>query len=207
MNGFDLKSPTRLAVARKSAELEMDEPTPIDLIIMLKIVEYIEMRNRVSKVSDDVDSARITRIVNHLASGASIGSLFHIDSRAEADYTVGDHYLIGQAGAVGPNSIATGQQFTQLWNQYAHDVDLGALAADLARIRSEMRHAGGGTPEEDVVLSQVAHAEIAAGKNDGPAVMAHLRSAGTWALGVAQKIGAEVAITAIQHALGIKDFS
>jgi hypothetical protein len=47
----------------------------------------------------------------------------------------------------------------------------------------------------------VAAAEKAAVKGDVPTTLGHLKAAGTWALGVAEKIGVSVATEAIKRAI------
>ena len=44
-------------------------------------------------------------------------------------------------------------------------------------------------------------ADAAAAKGDGSAMLRHLKAAGTWALGIAEKIGVNVAAEAIKQAL------
>ena len=47
----------------------------------------------------------------------------------------------------------------------------------------------------------VADAEEAAAKGDGPGALQHLKGAGKWALGVAEKIGVSVAAKAIEKVM------
>lgn len=115
---------------------------------------------------------------------------------------MGDSYQTGQAGAVGPGSIAIGQKFTQVWNQTAGQVDLRELAAELQKVRAEARARASGTPQEDVALAELAKAEVAAEQGDGPTAFAHLARAGRWALSVAQAIGVPVAVRALESAIG-----
>lgn len=114
-----------------------------------------------------------------------------------------DRYTVGQAGAVGPKSMAVGQTFNQIWLQSEGDIDLPTLAQQLARLRTEMRESSGGSPEEDMAIAEVAQAEVAAKKSDGPTAMTHLAQAGKSALDVAKKIGIEIAAKAIATSMGL----
>jgi hypothetical protein len=180
----------------------MSNREPIDLLIMLKIVEYISMRANNSAGQDQVDMAQIINIVNHLSGDASIGSLLNSGGDFRRDESRGDIYATGQAGAVGPNSLVISQQYIQIWNKSVGEIDLAALAEELARVRSSMR-ACADSVHDDLALSDLARAELAAKKQDGPQVMAHLAQAGKWALQVAKEIGAEIAAKAILKALGM----
>jgi hypothetical protein len=61
-----------------------------------------------------------------------------------------------------------------------------------------------GSAEEDVALSQLAHAEVAARKGDDATVMGHLAQAGKWALEIAKEIGADIAARAIVASMGFE---
>ena len=58
-----------------------------------------------------------------------------------------------------------------------------------------------GTREQDKAIGAVADAEEAAIKGNGPAALRYLKSAGTWALGIAEKIGVNVATEALKRAM------
>jgi|ERR1022692_303353 hypothetical protein len=175
---------------------------PIDLRIMLKIVEYISTRAGATVDLGQVEAAQITHIVNHLAGGSSIGTLIDGNISTTREISVGDEFTTGQAGAVGPGSVAAGQQFAQIWIQNAGEISLGDLVNDLMNMQIALR-ANTDNPENDVVLSNLARAELAARDGNGTSAMAHLARAGKWALQVARDIGAEVAAKAIQKSLGI----
>lgn len=111
-----------------------------------------------------------------------------------------DTYNIhGQAGAVGKNAHAHDMTFQQAWNQ--SNIDLAQLAEELTRLRAAMKQETQGTREQDKAIVSVADAEEAAVKGDGPTVLQHLKAAGTWALGVAEKIGVTLAAEAIKRAM------
>lgn len=116
---------------------------------------------------------------------------------------MGDQYNVtGQVGAIGPNAKAENNTFNQVIQQAASNLDLPALAAELATLRSSMR--GQATEiEHDQAVASIGAAESAAKKEDGAGVLEHLRSAGKWAFDVATKIGTGVAAKAIQTALDL----
>jgi hypothetical protein len=78
-------------------------------------------------------------------------------------------------------------------------LDLSKLSEELARLRAAMKvEADGADPAHDVAVGHVASAEAAAKKGDRNGALAALKSAGSWALEIAQKIGVEVAVAAIK---------
>jgi hypothetical protein len=58
-----------------------------------------------------------------------------------------------------------------------------------------------GKGEQDEAIGAVAAAVKTASKGDGPTTLQHLKAAGQWALGIAEKIGVAVAAEAIKRAL------
>jgi hypothetical protein len=116
-------------------------------------------------------------------------------------HVTGDIYSAGQAGAMGPNARAEHMTFQQIWNQQGGGIDLPALAKDLATLRDAMQKEAT-APEHFVAVGQVAAAEMAAAKADGPTALSHLKDAGRWAFDVATKIGVGVATVALKSALG-----
>jgi hypothetical protein len=105
----------------------------------------------------------------------------------------------GQAGAFGPNAHAHDMTFQQVQNQ--SPLDLPRLAEELAKLHAAMKRETGGTREQDKAIVAVADAEEAASKGDGPTVLRYLKTAGTWTLGIAEKIGVAVAAEAIKRAM------
>jgi uncharacterized protein YjbI with pentapeptide repeats len=109
-----------------------------------------------------------------------------------------DTYNIsGQAGAVGPNANAHDMIFHQIQNS----LDLTKLAEELGQLRSAMKQEPEGTREQDKAIAAVAEAEEAAIKGDGRTALRHLKTAGKWALRVAEKISVSVAAEAIKVAI------
>ena len=111
-----------------------------------------------------------------------------------------DTYNIhGQAGAVGPKAHAHDMTFQQVQNQGA--LDLPWLAEELARLRAAMKQETEGTAEQDEAIGAVAAAGKAAGQGDDRTMLRHLKTAGAWTLGIAEKIGVAVAAEAIKRAM------
>jgi len=116
---------------------------------------------------------------------------------------MGDQYNVqGQTGAVGPNAHVHDVSFTQAWNQIESKVDLAKLAGDLAALKAAMEGSAS-EPGEKFAVGAVAAAEQSALQRDGPKVMEYLKTAGKWALKVAEKIGASLATEALKSALGL----
>jgi hypothetical protein len=109
-----------------------------------------------------------------------------------------DTYNIhGQTGAVGPKAHAYDMTFQQVQNQGA--LDLPRLAEELARLRAAMKQETEGTAEQDEAIGEVAKAEKAAGQGDDRTMLRHLKTAGTWTLGIAEKIGVPLAVEAMKR--------
>jgi hypothetical protein len=116
---------------------------------------------------------------------------------------MGDQYNVyGPSGAVGPNAHAHDITFNQVWNQLENRVDLGILADELARLRLAMER-DAVEPEQKLAVGAVAAAEQSARQNDGPKAIGYLKTAGKWALGIAEKIGVDLATDALKATLGM----
>lgn len=118
------------------------------------------------------------------------------------EINMGDQYKVGQAGAVGPQSHAHDMSFQQMWNEAGPNFDLNILAEELSRLRPALKEAAT-TAEEDVAVGEVALAEVAAKQSNGPKALSHLKNAGRWTLGIAEKIGVGLATAAIKTAIDI----
>jgi hypothetical protein len=105
----------------------------------------------------------------------------------------------GQTDAVDPSVHTQETTFQQVWNQ--GNLDLSQLADELARLRVAMKQETEGTAEQNEAIGKVAKAEKAAVQGDGPAALRHLKAAGQWTLGVAEKIGVAVAVEAIKRTI------
>jgi hypothetical protein len=115
---------------------------------------------------------------------------------------MGDKYTVGQAGVVGPHGHAHDMTFNQIWNQSASDIDLPTLAKELSTLRTALKKETK-EPQHDSAVGEIASAEIAAMKGDGPGALQHLAKAGKWAFEIATKIGVTVAAAALKVALGL----
>lgn len=119
------------------------------------------------------------------------------------EISMGDQYNVtGQVGAIGPNAKAENNTFNQIMQQAASNLDLPALAAELATLRNSMRNQATEI-EHDHAVASIGAAENSAKKQDGAGALEHLKSAGKWAFDVATKIGTSVAAKAIQTAIDL----
>ncbi len=113
---------------------------------------------------------------------------------------VRDIYNVGQAAAVGPGARADYPTMIQFSIEGA---DAQQLVSELAILRAELKKRSTNA-EHDLVIGEVAYAELAVGKGDTPSVRKHLAQAGKWALDVATSIGTTLASAAIKAAMGIQ---
>lgn len=119
------------------------------------------------------------------------------------EISMGDQYNVtGQIGAIGPNAKAENNTFNQVIQQAASNLDLPALAAELATLRKSMRDQATEIEHDQAVVS-IGAAESSAKKQDAAGALEHLKSAGKWAFDVATKIGTIVAAKAIQTAIDL----
>jgi uncharacterized protein YjbI with pentapeptide repeats len=102
----------------------------------------------------------------------------------------------GLAGAFGSNPHAHDMTIQQVQNQAT--LDLPPLAEELKRLRAAMKKADG-KDDQDEAIGAVAAAEKAAIKGDGPTVLSHLKSAGEWTLGIAEKLGVPLIVEAMKR--------
>jgi hypothetical protein len=109
----------------------------------------------------------------------------------------------GSAEIVGDNNTLRARDinYQQLWNQAGSSIDLPALAEELGRLRATMRQEAS-EPEHDEALGAVASAEKAAKQGDGPRALEYLKAAGKWTLGIAERIGTELAVVAMKKMMG-----
>lgn len=109
-----------------------------------------------------------------------------------------DTYNIpGQAGAVGPGARARDNTFQQVQG----GIDLLTLAKELDQLWAAMKREPEGPPEQDEAIGAVAAAEKAARHGDSLAIPQHLKTAGSWALAIAEKIGVPLAVEALKKAI------
>jgi len=96
------------------------------------------------------------------------------------------------------NATASNNGFNT-WNQSGGD--LKELAKELALLRAELGKNAKESADFESAAA-VAKAEAAAEKGDGPGAFEHLKSAGKWALKIAEAVGVPVAIGALKAVLG-----
>ena len=111
---------------------------------------------------------------------------------------MGDSYITQNAGIVGSN--ASGNIVNQSVDQRI--LDLSELAKELGQLRIAMKRVAI-DPQHDVVIGQIAMAEIEAKAGNESKVLEYLKSAGRWAFDQATKIGVSTASAALKHALQI----
>lgn len=115
---------------------------------------------------------------------------------------MGDRYSAGQVGAMGPGAHAHDMTFNQIWAGASAEIDLAQLAAELTVLRNALVKQAT-EPEQYVAIGEIAAAEAAAQKADGPKALEHLRKAGAWAWDAGSKVGVGVAIAAAKTALNL----
>jgi hypothetical protein len=116
------------------------------------------------------------------------------------DLVMGDQYRVEQAAAVGPQSMAIAESFSQ--SNLRSGIDLQALALELATLReavvSQVKSA-----DEAIAYGALAEGEKAAQEGDTAALEGALRRAGKWILDKAIAIGVPLAVEALRRARGI----
>jgi hypothetical protein len=153
------------------------------------------------KAEDASVIERYTRM--QVAAGALAGHYETNTRRQFVEVIMGDKYNIsGQTGAVGPGAHAHDLTFNQIWNQVENRVDLAQLANELQKLHEALEREAT-EPSQKLAAGAVAAAEQSARQKDGPKALEYLKTAGSWALGVAEKIGVGVATTALKSALGL----
>jgi hypothetical protein len=168
--------------------------------IQAKLECVVEERNRFQQRFDSLVSDGIFRIAEFLALPRQEIHVHRPTGLAtiEGSTMSRDTYNIpGQAGAVGPGAHARDNTFQQIQG----GIDVPKLAEELGRLRHAMKGEATGTREQDKATGAVADAEEAAAKGDSPAALRCLKAAGTWTLGIAEKIGMPVAIEALKRAM------
>ncbi len=111
---------------------------------------------------------------------------------------MGDTYNnSGQAGAMGPNSQASNNQFIQNFGQ---QINLLELSKELGTIREKLKEEAKST-EEYIALAEVSKAEDAAKANNPSGVISSLKSGGSFLLDFAKKLGVSLAAHAIEEAM------
>ena len=112
----------------------------------------------------------------------------------------------GNVGFSGPRAGtgASHVSFTTTQQQLFADIDLQALANELASLRQAMTQEAlkSGDADHAIALGAIANAEKSARAGDASETLGYLKSAGKWAWDTATKIGVSVAAKAIEGGLG-----
>jgi hypothetical protein len=151
------------------------------------------------------DASAIERYTKMQVEAGALAGRYESDTRRQfMEVIVGDKYSIsGPTGMiVGRNSHVHDITFAQTWSQVENKLDLDRLAIDLQQLHKILEREGS-EPAQKLAAGAVAAAEQSARQKDGPKTLEYLKTAGTWALSIADKIGVEVAAQALKAALGI----
>jgi hypothetical protein len=111
-----------------------------------------------------------------------------------------DIYTNNRALVVGKNNQLEHITSTQIFD--VKEENLSQLAQALNVLRQRMKQEPGGVLQ-DVAIGHIAAAEEAANNSDKSTMLTHLKSAGRWALSVAEKIGVDAAAEVLKKALDI----
>jgi hypothetical protein len=104
--------------------------------------------------------------------------------------------------AIGSNARISKSNFNSIVKHFHGELDLNKLAHELSVLRSEMRkHVS--QPEHDLYIGQVAAAEIAATKGDGPTAFTHLKNVGKWVLEFTTQTSAALTAEVIRNLIGL----
>jgi cell division septal protein FtsQ len=85
------------------------------------------------------------------------------------------------------------------WNS----INFSHLEKELSELHSKMKKIAK-TDEQDIAVGEIAKAKKASSEKNLEKIIASLKSAGTWALDVATKIGVALATEALKIALGLR---
>jgi hypothetical protein len=105
-------------------------------------------------------------------------------------------------GAVGPHSHAHDINFQQIWDEASSSIELEKLSEELSKLSSALKEKAK-VPEHFHAIAEIAEAEAASKSGNGGKALEHLKRAGNWSLGIAEKIGIGVATAALKTAMGL----
>jgi hypothetical protein len=152
----------------------------------------------------ETDDSATSRIPVHDVEKATKTIILHNSSLTffqQGGSSMGDTYNAGQVGAMGPQAHAHDITFQQLWTSSCQQIDLEALAKELRRLILELKEVAT-EPEHQISIGNVEAAAQTAEKSQGPKTLQHLRNAGKWVLGVAEKVGVGLAVSVLKTAVG-----
>ena len=159
---------------------------------------------------DDVPKWLVNKVFGNYHEAEKLGRT-EKDPRKEPQTTINNKYEIimrdkfetqGQIGAVGSNPHVHDTNFNQLWKQTFSETDLKQLADELPKLNEALNQKAKES-EHYRAIAEVVDAEEAAKVGDGPKTLEHLKNAGRWTLGVAEKIGIPLATAALKTSLGL----
>lgn len=182
------------------------QPRPVDdssaEILKMVLAAEFGLFEQDFLAASDVEA--IERYTRTLVSAGSLDGRYESGTRGTfMEVIMGDQFNnSGQAGAFGPGAHAHDMTFQQIWNQMSNKVDLATLAEELTQLRVAMEGEAR-QPSEKFAIGAIAAAEECAKAKDGPKVMEYLKSAGTWAFSIAEKIGVDLAKEALKTSLGM----
>lgn len=156
--------------------------------------------------SNPMEERRIFELVTERLSGAEVHGLqFYYpesEDRVRNLTIMRDSYFTEQAMSVGNHAKARAEDVTFVKGADLDGLQMEELAIELGRLRAAVRTEPDST-ERDSAVGALADAEAAAVAGDRSGVLANLKRAGVWVLGVADGIGSDVATAAIKMALGL----
>jgi hypothetical protein len=148
----------------------------------------------------NTENQQLHHDIYNLARRANIVSQGGVTVKESGDqYSIG---MIGQAASVGSDNTVSGTSMSQVNVDALAGIDMKTLADQLGELIGRLK-AEAGEPDQYSALSEVSYAAQAAKNDDKAGTMQHLKAAGKWVLGVAQKIGVPVAVAALKGALGV----
>ncbi|GAA0460228.1 hypothetical protein Ade02nite_14440 [Paractinoplanes deccanensis] len=187
----------RLGVRNQEVGLTAQRPDISTLEFMLAGVDRRAERER--RLREDIHELRASL---HRAQLSNINVYNSAEARQGAT-TMGDSFVFNAPVQSNGNMGGTGNQSTV--HQAAQDAggtaELRRLADQLAQLRAVLE-AGPRTTVEQESIDQVRQAEEAARAGDESTARGHLAGVGRWVLGVAERIGVELATTALRASIG-----
>jgi CheY-like chemotaxis protein len=116
------------------------------------------------------------------------------------EVVMGNKYVARNVLSQGEQSHVHDVQWHQQWIDASQAIDPLVLGEELGKLRSALKTLSTDS-QHDVAIGAVAAAEEAANRGDRIGSLKLLAGAGKWVLGVATKIGVEVASKAIEQAM------
>lgn len=125
------------------------------------------------------------------------GDIVHGD---KVEGNKGDTINAENSIGVGKGFQMQGVEINQKLTQTNEGFDLQVLAKELEKLREKLLQEAK-EPEQVIMASEVAQAEIAAKEGDESKTFEHLKKAGTWVMEVAKSIGVPLAIEALKRGM------